>query len=165
MTFTSGSAFVVYACEKAAMMGNVSKEHTEGWALMATCKHNSSTASKMEDLDGAMLFCAADDGSIPLRPGETVQSVLAQRRDLELHSYYRSIENLTFPTRFVPVSVDAAAAWRIWNRGGTVDAASEELSAVFQDVENRVREFVDPKNGNGKAFVRLSTRSPKDAVG
>lgn len=123
---------------------------------------------------------AADDGSLPLRPGETVAGVLAQRRALELHSYYGAIAHLTFATRFVPVSVAAAEAWRVWNRGGDVDALPAEqrdaLCALRAEVDVCVREVarggaregagegVGGGSGSERAFVRLSTRSPKDAV-
>lgn len=39
-------------------------------------------AEGAEGADGAFLFVSADDGTIPLRPGQTVREVLAQRRDL-----------------------------------------------------------------------------------
>ena len=114
---------------------------------------------------------AADDGSLPLRPGETVAGVLAQRHALELHSYYGAIAHLTFATRFVPVSMAAAEAWRVWNRGGDVDALPAEkrdaLCALRVEVDACVREVARGGAGEGmggRAFVRLSTRSPKDAV-
>ena len=72
----------------------------------------------------ATLLCSADDGTLPLRPGETAREVLAQRRDLELHSYYDDIAHLTFPTGFVSVDLETARAWRVYNRGG-------ELNAIF----------------------------------
>jgi hypothetical protein len=42
--------------------------------------------------------------------------------------------------------VDDAEAWRVWNRGGTVYAASEELSTLLKEFENGIREFVEPEN-------------------
>ena len=82
--------------------------------------------------DGAFLFIAADDGTIPLQPGQTVEEVLAERRDLELHSYYDSIQDLTFPTRFVPVPVEAAEAWRVWNRGGDPESMNDAFSSALR---------------------------------
>jgi len=114
--------------------------------------------------DGAHLFRYADDGSLPLRPGETAAQVLAQRRELELHEYYHDIEPHTFETKFIPVDVDTAQAWRAYNRGAALSADDQRrMAALKQQVEQRVREVVGAGGGHG-AFVRLSTRSPKDAI-
>jgi len=118
------------------------------------------------DFSGATVMMTADDGTLPLRPGETARDVLAQRRDLELHSYYGEIEQLTFPTSFVPVDVETARAWRIYNRGGDLSPEdARRMGSLRERIELEVRRFVDGGgNGSGRAFVRLSTRSPKDAV-
>ena len=58
-----------------------------GYVRAASCTSHAALPLQAMAGDGAHLFVSADDGTIPLRPGETVQSVLAQRRDLELHSY------------------------------------------------------------------------------
>mmetsp|Transcript_22511 Transcript_22511/g.52122 ORF Transcript_22511/g.52122 Transcript_22511/m.52122 type:complete len:349 (-) Transcript_22511:300-1346(-) len=111
--------------------------------------------------DGAHLFVSADDGTIPLRPGETVQSVLAQRRDLELHSYYHEIEPHTMRSEFVPVSVQAAEAWRVANRGGEL---TEEQAGHLDRLKQEVDDHVAGTFRGKPVFMRLSTRSPKDAM-
>lgn len=151
----------------------------------------------MSDTDGATLMMMADDGSLPLRPGETAASVFATRRQLELHSYYPSIADLTFSSRFVPVSPETAEAWRVENRGGRPSPAQRELlDRLKEATADAIAQLLwrpsacclsDPLGGdageggaggggggvthgnvartNDKVFVRLSTRSPKDAVG
>ena len=119
--------------------------------------------------DGATVFVSADDGTLPLRPGQTAREVLSQRRDLELHSYYSEIEHLTFQTRFVPVDVETARAWRVYNRGGTLNPEdAQKMDSLRERISLQVKPFVDGADGHGtvtgRAFVRLSTRSPKDAV-
>eukprot|EP00966_Prymnesium_polylepis_P249327 5764260-Prymnesium_polylepis.2 len=113
-------------------------------------------------MDGATLFVTADDGMLPLRPGETAAEVLAQRRDLELHSYFSEIEPLTFQTRFVPIDIATTEAWRIDNRGGALSAQEQaRLSTLRAQVSAHVSDFAAAGH---RSFVRLSTRSPKDAV-
>jgi hypothetical protein len=108
-----------------------------------------------EGTDGAYLFVAADDGTLPLRPGQTCAEVLAERYKLELPSYYTSIQHLTFETEFVNVSEEVGESWRIWNRSGV---GSSKLSALRAQVDEKIKGFT------GRAFVRMSTRSPKDAI-
>ena len=121
-------------------------------------------------MDGAFLFRYADDGSLPLRPGETAAQVLAQRRDLELHEYYQDIESHTFATTFVPVDVATAEAWRIYNRGGALSADEQQrMGTLKAEVERHIREVMTSGASHAVgashgAFVRLSTRSPKDAL-
>ena len=121
-------------------------------------------------MDGAFLFRYADDGSLPLRPGETAAQVLAQRRDLELHEYYQDIESHTFATTFVPVDVATAEAWRIYNRGGALSADEQQrMTTLKAEVERHIREVMTSGASHAVgashgAFVRLSTRSPKDAL-
>ena len=115
-------------------------------------------------MDGAFLFRYADDGSLPLRPGETAAQVLAQRRELELHEYCQDIESHTFATTFVPVDVATAEAWRIYNRGGALSADEQQrMTTLKAEVERHIREVMTSGASHG-AFVRLSTRSPKDAL-
>ena len=121
-------------------------------------------------MDGAFLFRYADDGSLPLRPGETAAQVLAQRRDLELHEYYQDIESHTFATTFVPVDVATAEAWRIYNRGGALSADEQQrMGTLKAEVERHICEVMTlgashAVGASHGAFVRLSTRSPKDAL-
>ena len=78
----------------------------------------------------------------------------------ELHSYYHEIEPHTFKTTFVPVSVEAADAWRVGNRGGVLTPDQQQHLQTLKDV---VDEHVTTTFG-GRCFIRLSTRSPKDAI-
>ena len=70
-------------------------------------------------MDYATIFVTADDGTLSLRPGETAAQVLAQRRDLELHSYYHEIQahKFRYISKFIPEDVDTARAWRLDNGG------------------------------------------------
>ena len=94
-------------------------------------------------MDGATIFVTADDGTLSLRPGETAAQVLAQRRDLELHSYYHEIQAHTFRSKFIPEDVDTARAWRLDNRGAelsTEDVA--RMSALRTAVSTEIQHIL-----------------------
>lgn len=88
--------------------------------------------------------------------------MMAYRRCFELHTYYDAIAAHTFDTRFVDVPLAAARAWRVVNSGRTPSDASG--AAAFEQVRASVAATVADVAGAHGAFVRLSTRSPKDAV-
>ena len=97
----------------------------------------------------------ADDGS--LVGGITM---LMNREAYEMHSYYDAVRDLTFPTEFVGFSVDEARAWRQRYAG---KPWTTEEEAACRALETRLSDAITRVGGTNGAFVRLSTRSPKDA--
>jgi hypothetical protein len=120
----------------------------------------------------------ADDGSLPCKEGEE-EALLAYRRLFELDQYYHLLagtdqeedksssqgtNNKTFETRFVEVSMEECKAWREWNRGAALDSSQQRhIDALKTRLETAIQHFVRTSPAHA-AFVRLSTRSPKDAV-
>jgi len=107
----------------------------------------------------ATTFMLADDGTYPNLGREEIDAMIAERRLFELHSYYESIEPHTFKTDFVELSEREAGALRIW----CVKELEGDDAAVFGDLKERLGAAVGKLRGESGVFVRLSTRSPKDA--
>ncbi|KAL6058969.1 hypothetical protein QOT17_014497 [Balamuthia mandrillaris] len=116
----------------------------------------------MEATNATAVFIPTDDGSLPCKP-EELRQLLAERRQFELDQYYDHIQPHTFDTRFVAFSLEEAKAWREYNRGAAELSKEEEglLAGLKARLEEAIQVFVERGNA---AFVRLSTRSPKDAV-
>ncbi|KAL6063817.1 hypothetical protein QOT17_011313 [Balamuthia mandrillaris] len=115
-----------------------------------------------EATNATAVFVPTDDGSLPCKP-EELRQLLAERRQFELDQYYDHIQPHTFETRFVAFSLEEAKAWREYNRGAAELSKEEEglLAGLKARLEEAIQLFVERGNA---AFVRLSTRSPKDAV-
>jgi hypothetical protein len=101
-----------------------------------------------------------DDGT--LSGGiETLQS----RELYEMHNYYEYLGDLTMPTSFVPISLEEARAWRQLYSGHE-DLQTEAQRKTYQNFYDRLAAAIDTltsSSAGGGVFVRLSTRSPKDA--
>lgn len=93
----------------------------------------------------------ADDGSLPGTPEEQ-RHLLTEWTAFDLDAYYTFVKAFTFETRFV--AVDAAQLLRALSRADD----AEWLGAVEAQLDALVAHF------GGVAFVKLTTRSPKDAV-
>eukprot|EP01111_Echinosteliopsis_oligospora_P002130 TRINITY_DN13115_c0_g1_i1.p1 TRINITY_DN13115_c0_g1~~TRINITY_DN13115_c0_g1_i1.p1 ORF type:complete len:235 (+),score=47.52 TRINITY_DN13115_c0_g1_i1:58-762(+) len=111
------------------------------------------------------VFIAADDGTLPgTSTPEEREKLLAMRQLFELDHYYPFIEPFTFKTRFIPVSVEQGKAWRDYNRGAKLTNEQDILLQHLRDqIDEAIKSFSEPDH-KPKAFFRLSTRSPKDAV-
>ena len=121
--------------------------------------------------DGVYTMIAADDGSLPVKTDEAKQAMLKQRKMFEMDSYYKYIENHTYRTEFVSITFDQANALKLYLRG--IDLTEEKYSnqqKEFENLEQNIKNAInklkndinDEKEGT-KFFVRMSTRSPKDA--
>jgi hypothetical protein len=124
-------------------------------------------------MDGATVLVGADDGSLPLREGEKTADLLRERANFELDVYYPWLEPFTMQSKFVDVPYETAKAWRLFNRGAALDPDSHgQISRVRDQVDAAIKTFrpANPPLAESEhhmtwaAFVRLSTRSPKDAV-
>jgi hypothetical protein len=130
-----------------------------------------------EKLDGATVLITADDGSLPVKPGESVEDILRERAPFELDVYYPWLAPFTMRTEFVSVSVDEVQVWRKWNRGATLFPTElKVMSGLRNRLDRAIKLFQPPADvlkqeqachplhRTWGAFVRLCTRSPKDAV-
>jgi hypothetical protein len=82
------------------------------------------------------------------------------REAYEMHSYYVVIRELTFPTEFIAFSLEEARAWRQRYAGKTL--TTDEETNLFA-LETRLSNAITRVGDSHGVFVRLSTRSPKDA--
>jgi hypothetical protein len=136
-------------------------------------------------MDGATVFIQADDGTFHGPPEERAK-LIAMRLQFELDQYYPFIKDHTFRTEFVSISLEEAKAWREYNRGAKLTA---EQTQLFEAMRGRLHTAITsfqqqpaltsassspapatapaPASASAEVpsvFVRLSTRSPKDAV-
>ena len=109
--------------------------------------------------DVGLVLMTNDDGTLPGVSDADKADYMAYRRCFELHSYYPALRDHTFATTFIDVTREAAAAWRKANAG---KALSADDQAAYDAMRNAVDAAIRAMAGD--AFVRLSTRSPKDAV-
>ena len=99
---------------------------------------------------------------------------LKNREAYEVHSWYPYLEELTVRTTFMPFSLEEALAWRKVYIGQEEKMSSTEIKAYTRlttrlkhtfDTFKQTHPLVNQTNSQaeGGYFVRLSTRSPKDA--
>lgn len=69
-------------------------------------------------MEGGTVLITTDDGSLPVQTEEEARQMMEERQTFEIDRYYDMLRDHTFATRFVPVSVLQAQAWRKYNRGG-----------------------------------------------
>lgn len=93
---------------------------------------------------------AIDDGTVPGASPQEKKETLERWARYNLDRYYEVVEDLTFPTAFLPLPLADA---RLLTKGSLPDGLKDDLNAAIQRV-----------GGSDGAFVRLTTRSPKDAV-
>jgi hypothetical protein len=99
----------------------------------------------------------AEDGSLPGNTYEEKLKILTEWNQYNLDKYYDIIEPFTFKTIFVPISRKDAELLQLFNRGKLEDK-QEFNKNIVEPLSAAISKF--PQG----AFVRLSTRSPKDAV-
>jgi hypothetical protein len=109
------------------------------------------TGKKPKGTGGSVLL-TVDDGSLPCSE-ENRGEFLAYRRIFEIDQYFKYIEKHTFRTKFVELTFEEGKAMR------TMDDSQGHVTNIKRKLDEAISEFLP----NG-AFVRLSTRSPKDAV-
>ncbi|ETO11958.1 hypothetical protein RFI_25418 [Reticulomyxa filosa] len=154
-------------------------------------KYNLFVVQKLvQVMTGVYTMYYADDGTFPTESEEKAKEMLLQRREVEMHNYYEYIKPFTYPTEFVYITMDEAEALRQYFRQGKVDEQDEstlhfkklkeKITDALKQLEAKDEKQVDNKEQNekenenkyskkeninhGKYFIRLSTRSPKDAV-
>jgi hypothetical protein len=103
------------------------------------------------------VFISADDGSL-CGGVET----LRDREAYEMHNYYPSIADLTFQTAFVPLSIEDARVWRLYY-SGKCSTMSDADKIIYESFLNRISSAIESMHSKAGVFVKLSTRSPKDA--
>ena len=85
--------------------------------------------------------------------------------ETNIENWYESLKVYTMTTFFIPMSIELAKAFvhhHQQSKGEGKVTSDEErlLNNIEIEIEAIIYSFKDPKNG---AFVRLSTRSPKDS--
>ena len=108
-----------------------------------------------------MLFTTADDGSLPFKTESENIEALQSHVDFSMDHYYEHIKRFTFPTTFVDVSITEARAWREYNRGAKLEQSQQQ---AMDGLLHRLEQSILESGNAGGVFVRLSTRSPKDAI-
>ena len=118
--------------------------------------------------DGCYTVIMADDGSLPVKTDHEKQAMLKERKLFEMDSYYRYIEQHTYKTEFVPVSFEQAKALKSYFRGINADE-NEHFVKLKQDMNeaiDRLKQAIGTNEQNEhRFFIRMSSRSPKDACG
>jgi len=104
-------------------------------------------------------FHAAEDGTLPGNPKEQLE-LLEYWNSYSLDQYYDSITRWTFSTKFVSFSRNEAIIWLNHIKKKTLN---EEEERIFSGMLERLQAAIQSFGSQG-AFVKLSTRSPKDAV-
>eukprot|EP00007_Cunea_sp_BSH-02190019_P000529 CAMPEP_0174238740 /NCGR_PEP_ID=MMETSP0417-20130205/12287_1 /TAXON_ID=242541 /ORGANISM="Mayorella sp, Strain BSH-02190019" /LENGTH=384 /DNA_ID=CAMNT_0015317615 /DNA_START=15 /DNA_END=1165 /DNA_ORIENTATION=- len=122
------------------------------------------------------MLMSADDGSLPGGLGrggdgdaEAVSKLLSDRRRFELDRYYPRLmadgeTPLTVPSRFLNIAPSLAVVLQSHFAGRAISSEDEEILAAFLKEVNGAVEEMKERSPTKQAFVRLSTRSPKDAV-
>jgi hypothetical protein len=94
----------------------------------------------------------------------TEKEMNRRMREADVDFWYDAIKELTYETVFVsitPKEAEAMASYYNANVSGAVP--SDETNAVLAEVERRVDDAMKPFGGDG-VFVKLASRSPKDAT-
>eukprot|EP00727_Mastigamoeba_balamuthi_P011492 m51a1_g6966 hypothetical protein (525) ;mRNA; r:89682-93327 len=104
------------------------------------------------------------EGSGPVElicDGDNYQSLMSESY---LERYFDSVSSLSFRSRFVPLSrpvataLAAAHAEALHGASSAASSTRPELEELARSIDSEMREM-----GSAEAFVRLSSRSPKDA--
>eukprot|EP01084_Bolivina_argentea_P032962 60997_1 len=124
--------------------------------------------------DGVYTMIAADDGSLPVKSIEAKQAMLKQRKMFEMDSYYKYIINHTYKTEFISVTFEEAQSLKLFFRGINLDEHKYSNEKThFLNLKNKMQNAInnlanqinddEKTDNNNKFFIRMSTRSPKDA--
>ena len=118
-------------------------------------------------IDGVYTVITADDGSLPVKTDEAKQKMLEQRKMFEMDSYYKYIEDFTYYTQFVNISFKQANALKLYLRGIELknqEIEEKEFECLKENIKNAIEKIkFNIDDDNIQLFVRMSSRSPKDA--
>jgi hypothetical protein len=108
-------------------------------------------------MDGARVV-SVDDGAIPGNTPEEKAATWRYWQEFNLDRYYSEIEEFTFRTTFIELSLHQAESLSKVLRDAPLTVEEKEY---IQSLTTRLNEAITTY---GKAFAKLSSRSPKDAV-
>ena len=116
-------------------------------------------------MEGTIALMNVEDGELHGSPAEQRQQI-DDLVNFGMHHYYSQISDFMFPTVFVDVTREEASAWRLNNISAHMD---ENQISNFNKLKEKVKSAISqirslPENKNANIFVKLSSRSPKDAV-
>ena len=112
----------------------------------------------------AMMTC--EDGQLH-GTEEEKKAQLENLLGFGMHNYYDSLAECMFPTVFVDVSREQAQAWRMFcfQDSELESPAKETFRSLVAAVDAAIGQIRQQcRNAKAKVFVKLSSRSPKDAV-
>ena len=102
----------------------------------------------------------ADDGSIPGSTEEEKKQTYASWQAYNMNEYYDAVQDLTFRTEFLPISSDQVQV--LMKYFSNPNLLSDNQKEIIQQLETTLNESI--KRMGGQAFVKLASRSPKDAA-
>eukprot|EP01102_Stenamoeba_stenopodia_P011683 TRINITY_DN3610_c0_g1_i1.p1 TRINITY_DN3610_c0_g1~~TRINITY_DN3610_c0_g1_i1.p1 ORF type:complete len:320 (+),score=67.86 TRINITY_DN3610_c0_g1_i1:55-1014(+) len=106
----------------------------------------------------AGILVNVDSGEVPGRTKEEKEQTLAYWYEFNLDRYYALIEPYTFPTVFVEFSKEEGQAWLLVGAGKQLSLEQHKaFDGLLERLDAAIKRFPS-------AFVKLSTRSPKDSV-
>ena len=113
----------------------------------------------MEEGWGANMV-SVDDGSVPGANEAEKMATWKYWQEFNLDKYYESIKHLTFDSTFIPLSLSQSHALSLYLQGS--NKLTSEDNQIIKNLKDEMNFAI--KKYNLKAFAKLSTRSPKDAV-
>ncbi|KAH3756685.1 cell division cycle protein 123-like [Pelomyxa schiedti] len=115
---------------------------------------------------GVMLVLHGEDGVLHGDAEERKQTLL-YRKLFEMDSYIHHLAGHTFRTSFIDVTLEEGIAWKLFNMGRSISEMTSAQATAFQNLhtklESAISEMLQTAHCD-RVFVKLSTRSPKDAV-
>jgi hypothetical protein len=94
---------------------------------------------------------------------DELQQYIKRVREVDIDAWYDALESVTYDTKFLPISKEEAHAFM---EAFTCHKHSKELQephhTTLKQIEKRLDGVLGQWKGNG-AFVKISSRSPKDA--
>ena len=112
----------------------------------------------------AMMTC--EDGVLHGTEEEKKQQ-LENLLGFGMHNYYAALSEFMFPTVFIDLSREQAQAWRLYcfQDSGLEPTVQATFNTLVTAVDQAIASLrAQSGNRKAKAFVKLSSRSPKDAV-
>jgi hypothetical protein len=135
--------------------------------LKSELQRQSATAlKKVETVDHSAPYLKDSQATVDKRLDEYIASV----RAVDCEAFYDQLRDYTYQSEFVPISIDEAhvmlAAYRAHCRPHSgACALSSEQEGVLAALRERVADQMEKAGfAESGAFVKLSSRSPKDAT-
>ncbi|MHA1380440.1 MAG: hypothetical protein ACTSRG_18905 [Candidatus Helarchaeota archaeon] len=81
-----------------------------------------------------------------------------------IENWYELLKEYTMDTRFIPISIDLAnAIIHYYSHSKGEGSITHEEENILKSIEEQIDKIIKTYNSKSGAFVRSSTRSPKDS--